>query len=104
MSFRLDEALAQGKQPIQERALEKKKTTTITSETHELFIVTRRSKQSNRSWCPACLREVEMLNPEEAAAIAQVNTRTIYRRIESGELHHIESGDDLLVCPKHLLP
>jgi len=45
-----------------------------------------------------------MLKPEEAAAIARVNTRTIYRWIEAGEIHHVENADDVLVCPKQLLP
>jgi len=55
-------------------------------------------------WCEECGIEVDMLNPEEAAAIAQVSTRTIYRWIEAGEIHHVETQECLLVCPKQLLP
>lgn len=40
-----------------------------------------------------------MLSPEEAAAIAEVDTRTIYRWLEAAKLHFIEtSGGSVLVC------
>ncbi|MGH9907900.1 MAG: helix-turn-helix domain-containing protein [Pyrinomonadaceae bacterium] len=83
--------------------MEKKKTTTITSETHEVFIVRRRAEPSIRMWCADCAAEVEMLKPEEAAAIANVSTRTIYRWIEDAQIHHCESvGGNVVVCPKQL--
>lgn len=81
--------------------MEKKKTTTITSETHEVFIVRRGSGYSIRMWCGDCATEVEMLKPEEAAAIANVTTRTIYRWIEAAQIHHSESTEgNVVVCPK----
>jgi hypothetical protein len=86
-----------------ETHVEKKKTTTITSESHELFIVRRGAEHSIRMWCPDCAAEVDMLKPEEAAAIANVTTRTIYRWIEAAQIHHNESrGGNVLVCPKCL--
>jgi predicted site-specific integrase-resolvase len=40
-----------------------------------------------------------MLTPEEAAALAQVSSRTIYRRVEAGELHFAETPEEpLLIC------
>jgi hypothetical protein len=81
----------------------KEKTTTIKTETHEVLVVARRSNQLIRMWCEECGIEVDMLNPEEAAAIAQVSTRTIYRWIEAGQIHHVETQECLLVCPKQLL-
>ena len=80
----------------------REKTTTIKTDTHEIIVVARRSKELIRMWCKVCGIEVDMLNPEEAAAIAQVSTRTIYRWIEAGEIHHVETGDHLLICPKQL--
>jgi excisionase family DNA binding protein len=45
-----------------------------------------------------------MLMPDEAAAMAKVNTRTIYAWVEAGRIHHTETaGGDVLVCPKQLL-
>jgi hypothetical protein len=32
-----------------------------------------------------------------------VSTRTIYRRIEAGEIHFIESEDSLLICLDSLI-
>lgn len=83
--------------------VEKKKTTTITSESHELFIVRRGAEQPIRVWCPDCAAEVDMLKPEEAAAIANVSTRTIYVWLEAGEIDHTETSEgNVLVCPKCL--
>jgi hypothetical protein len=86
-----------------ETGLENKKTTTITSETHEVFIVTRPSERSIRIWCAECAAEIDMLKPEEAAAIAGVSPRTIYAWLEAGRIHHTETLEgNVLVCPKQL--
>ena len=83
--------------------MDKKKITTITSETHEVLIVRRGGGDSIRMWCANCAAEVEMLKPEEAAAIASVSTRTIYRWIEAAQIHHCESaGGNVVVCPNQL--
>ena len=83
--------------------MEKKKTTTITSETHEVFIVRRGSGHSIRIWCGDCAAEVDMLKPEEAAPIANVNQRTIYSWVEAGHINHTETAaGDVLVCPNCL--
>ena len=97
---------ARGSRPTEaETHVEKKKTTTITSESHELFIVRRGAEQPIRMWCPDCAAEVDMLKPEEAAVIANVDTRTIYRWIEAAQIHHSESGEgNVLVCPRQLFP
>lgn len=86
-----------------ETLVEKKKTTTITSETHEIFIVRRGGGPSVRMWCGQCAAEVEMLKPEEAAGIANVSTRTIYAWVEAGRVDHTETPEgNVLVCPKCL--
>ena len=83
--------------------MEKKKTTTITSESHEVFIVRRRAESLIRMWCCDCAIEVEMLKPEEAATIANVSARTIYRWIEAAQIHHCERvGGNVMVCSKQL--
>ncbi len=50
-------------------------------------------------WCGGCAKEAWMLKPEQAALITYQNTRTIYRRIEAGQVHYTEGRDGLLlVC------
>ena len=45
-----------------------------------------------------------MISPEEAAAIAHVRVRTIYRWVEVGKLHFMERSEQgLLVCLNSLL-
>ena len=40
-----------------------------------------------------------MLTPDQAATIARVSSRTIYRRVEAGEMHYMETAEGhLLVC------
>jgi excisionase family DNA binding protein len=71
----------------------------VTIETEERVVL--RGSPDPRStlkWCPVCRRQVEMVTPEQAAQIAGVSTRTIYRWIEAGAVHFIEDGGRLLVC------
>ena len=51
------------------------------------------------AWCETCGARVRMLMPEEAARLAGVTTRTIYRRAEDGRVHFTETADGaLLIC------
>ncbi|HUQ34448.1 MAG TPA: hypothetical protein VM095_20165 [Pyrinomonadaceae bacterium] len=50
-------------------------------------------------WCPVCEERVNMITAEAAAVLSNVDTRTIYRRIEAGTLHFTESQEGLvLIC------
>lgn len=50
-------------------------------------------------WCAACAQTVMMLTPEEAATVAGVSTRTIYRWVETDRAHFDEAPDGTLrVC------
>lgn len=83
--------------------MEKKKTTIITSETQEVFVVRMPASQMRQAWCAVCSGEVEMLNPEEAAAIAGVSTRTIYAWVEADQIDHTATAEgNVLVCPNSL--
>jgi len=74
--------------------------TEITVETDRWVVVTKRRKLS---WCSTCSRQVEMLNIDDAAIFAQVNSRTIFRWAESGTLHSSETPEGLLlICPHSL--
>ena len=69
-----------------------------TIETHQVWIVRRQA--SRRGWCVDCAEDpVVMLTPEEAAALAGVSLRAIYRSVEEGRTHFQETPDGrLLVC------
>ena len=77
--------------------MSKKRITKITVESERIII--HRRHQAAPAWCAACRAQTQMLNPEEAAAIAAVTPRTIYRWVEAGKLHFTESPEGkLLVC------
>lgn len=71
--------------------------TEITIEKERLVIVNRRRRDA---WCSVCGRRVEMLNVDDAAIFAQVNSRTIFHWAESGVVHSSETPEGLLlICP-----
>jgi len=83
--------------------VEKKRTTIITSETHEVLIFRRPTAGSIRAWCAGCTAEAEMLTPEEAGLMARVSTRTIYCWAEAGKVHFAETPDGLLhICQQSM--
>ncbi len=76
----------------------KKKRTETTIETHQVQIVRRRRREVE-AWCSDCAENVRMIAPESAAVLAQVTLRAVFRRVEAGELHFIETRDGaLLIC------
>jgi hypothetical protein len=55
-------------------------------------------------WCSACGARVTMIQAEEAAAVAGVKTRAIYRDVETGKFHSTETPDGtLLICLSSLM-
>lgn len=77
--------------------------TAVIVQTHQLTTV-HLTRQPIRAWCGPCRAEVLMLTPDEAATLAQSTARHIYRRVEAGELHCIETDDGALrVCVNSLL-
>ena len=71
--------------------------TEITVETDRWIVVSRRRRIA---WCAVCSRQVEMLNIDDAAIFARVNSRTIFRWAESGAVHSSETPEGLLlICP-----
>jgi hypothetical protein len=75
---------------------------TLRRETHEIKIV-RRPGIHKLEFCPDCRRNVRWLLPEEAMIIMQRGLREIFRLVESGRYHFIESTDGfLLICADSL--
>lgn len=78
------------------------KRTEITIETRRVMVIGRRQILI-RAWCEGCLAEVEMITPNEAARLAGVSTRTIYRWIEEERLHFVEEhGAPPIICAESL--
>jgi excisionase family DNA binding protein len=49
--------------------------------------------------CVRCAKPSGMITPEEAAALCEVSTRTVYRWLETGAIHFSETvGEGLLIC------
>lgn len=54
--------------------------------------------------CPHCTESIGLVTPEEAAAVVSVDTRTIYRWVEAGTMHFIETPEGrLLICLNRLV-
>jgi excisionase family DNA binding protein len=73
----------------------------ITVETS--FLVFRRTNRTDARLCAMCLSPARLIAPDEAAVLAGVSTRTIYRWVEAQKLHFAETSDSrLLICPNSL--
>jgi hypothetical protein len=73
----------------------------IRMEEHEITIIRTRRKWT--AFCESCRAKVVMLPPEAAAILAQSTSRRIFRRVEAGELHFLETREGaLLVCCRSL--
>lgn len=74
----------------------------INIDRQRLFVLKRRGV-AVAEWCGDCSKKVQMLTPDQAAMLANVSSRTIYRRVEAGEMHYIETTEGLLlVCANSL--
>jgi hypothetical protein len=53
--------------------------------------------------CPECSAEVRLISPEGAARLSGVRVREIYRRVEAGRAHFIETGEGMVfICIESL--
>ena len=77
------------------------KKTQITIESERLLVLTHGS--SFYGPCPACGDEVRMVTVAEAATLAKVSWRAIYRAVEADEVHFLETAaGGLFICCKSL--
>lgn len=75
-----------------------KSKTEITIETDRMFII-RRRRTLIQTWCAACFEVVKMAALEDAANLAGMRSREVYRAVEAGKLHFLETVEGrLLVC------
>lgn len=72
-------------------------------ETHNVTVVRTARKPVNLR-CEACGTTTAMVTPERAAEMLKTNPRVIYQRIETGEVHFVETGGgEVLICSESLL-
>ena len=75
--------------------------TTLTIQTERLIVVS--PSRCLYGLCADCGDEVRLITVEQASLLARVNSRQIYRLVETGELHFIETTHcGPLVCFKSL--
>jgi hypothetical protein len=65
-------------------------------EVNETVTYSRRSERFE-NFCPACRCMTEMATPQVGAILAELTEREIYRLVETGEIHFVET-DRVLVC------
>lgn len=68
----------------------------ITIETERILRIREREFE-RRVNCDQCAETVVLLTVDEAARIAQVSSRAIYRLVEAGKIHFIETNEALLL-------
>ena len=74
--------------------------TEVTFEVDRWLVINRHSRSG---WCAECAHHVEMLTVDEAALSMHVNSRTIFRLVESRGLHSGETPEGLmLICAADL--
>lgn len=62
-------------------------------------VIINRPFVSPQQRCDRCTEPSGMITPDEAAALCEVSTRTVYRWLETGAIHFSETvGEGLLIC------
>ena len=77
--------------------------TRTTLEVREVVVI-RGSRQRNRGRCENCSEAAALVTVEEAVKVSGISARAIYRLIEDGEVHFVETSNGLtLICAATLL-
>jgi hypothetical protein len=75
----------------------------ITIETLQRTVIRQNAPQTQNLWCEFCQAAVEMISPELAAKISGVNVREVYRQIEKGSVHFVETeSGSVFICRNSL--
>lgn len=84
--------------------MKKTRRTEKTVEIHEFYSI-RAASGSLPALCAECpTGDAIMLSPEQAAVLARVPTRMIYRWVETGSIHYSEATNgSLIVCIRSLV-
>ena len=93
-----------GRERLQREAVAKGRRTEKNVEIHEFYVI-RTASGSLPALCGECSTGNSILvTPEQAAVVAGVGVRVVYRRVEAGAVHYRENPDGtLIVCVNSLL-
>jgi hypothetical protein len=77
--------------------MKSRKTTDITIETHEVWVIRRQSKTP--VGCAECDGQFTMVTVDQAVDVTHFSALVIYRWVEGGQIHFLETAEGkLLVC------
>ena len=63
------------------------------------MVIINRPFVSSQKRCERCAEPSGMITPDEAAALCEVSTRTVYRWLETGAIHFSEAVEEgVLIC------
>lgn len=74
-----------------------KRKTKLTIETERILIIRGGAASERRANCEVCGELVPLITVDEAAKLAHVGSRSIYRLVEAEKVHFIETSDKLLL-------
>ncbi|MGE3467476.1 MAG: hypothetical protein AB7J13_11145 [Pyrinomonadaceae bacterium] len=78
------------------------RTITLSVEKSERLILSG-ERSTTLFWCDGCGREVKMTGVEKAARAARTSPRSIYRMLESDEIHFRDEESEILICLNSLM-
>jgi hypothetical protein len=82
--------------------MRKKRRTEIVVEREQVLVIKRLDNRESRR-CVECGGQTEMVSVDEGAVLTCLSARAIYRRVEAGQLHFIETEEGLLLVCVHSL-
>ena len=83
--------------------MKRRKKTEIIVERDQVLVIRRLNSREPR-WCEECGEQAQMVSVDDAASIAGLTARAVYRQVETGQIHFSETTDGLLlVCLNSLL-
>ena len=83
--------------------MKRKKRMEIVVEREQVLVI-RKLDGGAPQYCPTCGNQSQMVSVDEAASIAHMPARAIYRQVESRQAHFMETADgQLLICINPLL-
>lgn len=87
--------------PIVVQKMTNTKKILITTDSFERYLITVRSGNHAIGRCSTCRQKVELMNVDMAVSVAGLRTNEIIRRIETNEIHAIETDSGhLLICAR----
>ena len=83
--------------------MKRRKKTEIIVERDQVLVI-RKLDHRARRWCAECGEQVLMVSVDDAASIAGLTSRAVYRQVETGQVHFSETTDgSLLICLNSLM-